>query len=233
MPRDKKGLSRKSGGQRKDPTTFFVIASEGRESEPQYFAHVADFINTKSLGRLIKIEALRREDNASDFRRVLSMLDEYKKKYKLSDKDQLWCLVDADKWPEKNMAEAQQLCKQKQYEFCMTNPCFELWLLLHHLDFKTLDEAAKNDLLKNAKASSSKNHLEQVLGAILKKEFGEGYRKGVISKIHLEKIPFALRQAFELELEKNHWTFDAFCTRIHVLLQQIFQSEPPDYPLPE
>ncbi|MBK9489959.1 MAG: RloB domain-containing protein [Haliscomenobacter sp.] len=75
------------------------------------------------------------------------------------------------------MAKAQQLCKQKQYEFCMTNPCFELWPLLHYLDFKTLDEAAKNDLLKNPKATSSKNHLEQVLHKYLK-EFGEGYAKG-------------------------------------------------------
>ncbi|MBK9489958.1 MAG: RloB domain-containing protein [Haliscomenobacter sp.] len=102
MPRIKRP-SRKVGAQR---PRFFVIASEGRESEPQYFAHVADFINTKSLGRLIKIEALRREDNASDFRRVLAMLDDYKKKYKLDDKDQLWCLVDADSgrktWPRHN-----------------------------------------------------------------------------------------------------------------------------------
>ncbi len=232
MPRDEKRIIRKKRANKF--RTFFVIASEGRLSEPQYFGHIASFLDsTKKLGKQVIVEPLYRKDNASDFRRVLSLLDEYKSKYDLKEGDQLWCLVDADKWPEKNMAEAQRLCKQKEYEFCMTNPCFELWLLLHHLDFKTLDEAAKNDLLKNAKASASKNHLEQVLRAILKKEFGESYRKGAISKIHLEKIPFALQQAFELELEQNHWTFDAFCTRIHVLLQQIFQSEPPDYPLPE
>jgi RloB-like protein len=232
MPRDEKRIIRKKRANKF--RTFFVIASEGRLSEPQYFRHIASFLDsTKKLGKQVKVEPLYREDNASDFRRVLSLLDDYKSKYDLKEGDQLWCLVDADKWPEKNIAQAHQLCKQKNYEFCMTNPCFELWLLLHHLDFKTLDEAEKNDLLKNPKASSSKNHLEQVLHEILQKEFGEGYRKGAISKTHLKKIPFALRQAFELEFEKNHWTFDAFCTRIHILLQQIFQTEPPDYPLPE
>lgn len=229
MPRDKKGISRKSGGQRKDPTTFFVIASEGRLSEPQYFAHIAEFLKTRQLGRLVKVEPLLRDDNASDFKRVLSMLDEYKSKYSLKESDRLWCLVDADNWPEKNIAQAQQLCKQKQYEFCMTNPCFELWLLLHHLDINTVSEQVKQHIF----APASSKEIVQLLHDILKQAYGEGYQKGKISDIHLEKIPFALKQAFELELEKSHWTFETCCTRIHILIQQIFQSEAPDYPLPE
>lgn len=228
MPRDEKGIIRKKRANKF--RTFFIIASEGRLSEPQYFRHIASFLDsTKKLGKQVKVEPLYREDNASDFRRVLSLLDEYKSKYDLKEGDQLWCLVDADNWPEKNLAQAHQLCKQKQYEFCMTNPCFELWLLLHHLDVRAASEETKQKIF----APASSKDVGQLLHDILKQTFGEGYQKGKISNRHLEKIPFALKQAFELELDKNHWTFDACCTRIHLLIQQIFQTEAPDYPLPE
>jgi hypothetical protein len=228
MPRDEKRINRKKRANKF--RTFFVIASEGRLSEPQYFRHIASFLDsTKKLGKQVILEPLHREDNASDFRRVLSLLDEYKSKYDLKDGDQLWCLVDADNWPEKHMAQAQQLCKQKQYEFCMTNPCFELWLLLHHLDVNTVSEQVREQIF----APASSREIGQLLHDTLKQVYGEGYQKSKISTTHLEKIPLALKQAFELELEKSHWTFDACCTRIHELIQQIFKSEPPDYPLPE
>jgi hypothetical protein len=228
MPRGEKGINRKKRANKF--RMFFVIASEGRLSEPQYFRHIASFLSkTKKLGKQVIVEPLYREDNASDFRRVLSLLDEYKSKYDLKKGDQLWCLVDADNWPEKNIAQAHQLCKQKQYEFCMTNPCFELWLLLHYLDVSLIPESMRLQIF----APASSKEIGQFLHDTLKQVYGEGYQKGKISNIHLEKIPFALKQAFALELEKSHWTYEACCTRIHILIQQIFQSEPPDYPLPE
>lgn len=228
MPRDEKRINRKKRANKF--RTFFVIASEGRLSEPQYFRHISSFISsTKKLGKQVIVEPLYREDNASDFRRVLSLLDEYKSKYDLKEGDQLWCLVDADNWPEKNIAQAHQLCKQKQYEFCMTNPCFELWLLLHHLDVSSASEQTKQKIF----APASSKEIEQLLHQTLKQAHEHGYQKGKISNMHLEKIPFALKQAFELELDKNHWTFEACCTRIHLLIQQIFQTEAPNYPLPE
>lgn len=228
MPRDEKRIHRKKRTNKF--RAFFIIASEGRLSEPQYFRHIASYLdNTKKLGKQVKVEPLYREDNASDFRRVLSLLDKYKSKYDLKEGDQLWCLVDADNWPEKHMAQAQQLCKQKQYEFCMTNPCFELWFLLHHLDMNTVSEQVRQQIF----APASSREIGQLLHDTLKQVYGEGYQKSKISTTHLEKIPLALKQAFELELEKNHWTFDACCTRIHELVQQIFKTEPPDYPLPE
>lgn len=121
MPRDRKGIVRKSGNQRKDPRTFFVIASEGTKTEPIYFDLISQKLRSLPIGRVVKVEALFRTDTDSSFKRVIQQLDEYKKKYTLKNDDELWCLIDRDRIPERNAAEASRLCRQKGYEFSLTS----------------------------------------------------------------------------------------------------------------
>jgi RloB-like protein len=48
--------------------------------------------------------------------------------------DQIWCVVDVDEY--QDLAEAQQLAKDHDIELVVSNPCFELFLLLHHTDHR-------------------------------------------------------------------------------------------------
>lgn len=95
MPRARKGLTRKSTGQTREPYVIFVIATEGSETEPAYFRHVKSRLEQLGLDRLVKIEPLERplsthpsntsqKDTRSDVETVIDLLDDYKKSIRLA-----------------------------------------------------------------------------------------------------------------------------------------------------
>ena len=49
------------------------------------------------------------------------------------------------------------ICKNKSFRFCITNPCFEFWLLLHFADCDKLDNSL---LLNNPYVSSQRKYTE-------------------------------------------------------------------------
>ncbi|OON73024.1 RloB family protein [Streptomyces tsukubensis] len=48
--------------------------------------------------------------------------------------DQVWCVVDVDAF--EDLDRAQALARREAIELAVSNPCFELWLLLHHADHR-------------------------------------------------------------------------------------------------
>jgi hypothetical protein len=46
--------------------------------------------------------------------------------------DSVWCVSDVDEHP--NLPEARQMARDNGIELAISNPCFELWLLLHFRD---------------------------------------------------------------------------------------------------
>ncbi|WP_422451131.1 MULTISPECIES: RloB domain-containing protein [unclassified Endozoicomonas] len=54
--------------------------------------------------------------------------------------DELCLVIDRDQqaWEEKAISEIAKACDQKQYLLALSNPAFDLWLLLHHLDVYAL-----------------------------------------------------------------------------------------------
>lgn len=50
--------------------------------------------------------------------------------------DECWCLFDVE-WPKHhpNLSDARQLAQAKGVKLAISNPCFELWLILHHREF--------------------------------------------------------------------------------------------------
>jgi hypothetical protein len=61
------------------------------------------------------------------------------KEYDIGEGDEFWLVCDCDHWIEdghiKNLAQVIQLCRQKGIQVALSNPCFELWLLLHFAEF--------------------------------------------------------------------------------------------------
>jgi hypothetical protein len=53
------------------------------------------------------------------------------------EKDEIWAVFDRDLHP--NYDEAVGLCEAKQVGVARSNPCFEVWLILHHTDFDRPD----------------------------------------------------------------------------------------------
>jgi len=55
----------------------------------------------------------------------------YEKEVKLNKDDQMWLVIDTDRWPAKTLHRIAKYCQRKGWGIAISNPCFELWLYLH------------------------------------------------------------------------------------------------------
>lgn len=62
--------------------------------------------------------------------------------------DQIWCVVDVDEY--QDLEQAMRCAVEHDVELVVSNPCFEVWLLLHHTDHRswTRDYRAVKQLLQ-------------------------------------------------------------------------------------
>jgi hypothetical protein len=72
------------------------------------------------------------EDGLSAPNHVLKRLDDFTDEFELGDEDELWLVVDTDRF---SLQLVTQQATQKNYLLAVSNPCFEVWLLLHASDF--------------------------------------------------------------------------------------------------
>jgi len=146
MGRERRDFVRRSGLY---DAALFVIASEGAVTEPFYFEALKKRWHTSR----IHIEILIRSDpSRSSPDDVLKSLDEFAYEYSFRDGDQLWLVCDRDprNWKPRTMSSVARLCNQKGYFLAVSNPCFELWLLLHFEDVPNQPEERLNTLFENA-----------------------------------------------------------------------------------
>jgi hypothetical protein len=97
---------------------------------------------------LIEVISLKRPTNrGSDPISVKKLLQEAKKEYRFKDTDEFWLIIDRDDWEEIHNHNFDKLvddCKKENNFFlAMSNPCFEIWLILHLKDINELDEEQK------------------------------------------------------------------------------------------
>lgn len=93
--------------------------------------------------------------------------------------DQICLIIDRDKesflaTPENNQyGYVVEKCKEKGFQLCITNPCFEFWLLLH---FDEVFELDTEKLLENPKVTSKRRYAEQELRIIYPKYKKSSYQ---------------------------------------------------------
>jgi hypothetical protein len=173
MPRERQDFIRESGS--KDKEKIVVLAYEGADTERLYFNAV------KGCARfnkdLIELHALQRPagDHASSPKHVFNKLKrEAKDEYNFGPKDELWIVIDTDRW--RNIPEIVAACQaQKNMFAAVSNPCFELWLLLHRSDISGYSAEQLESILKNKK-TGKRTHVECLLMAAL----GGSYNKSNI-----------------------------------------------------
>ena len=108
--------------------------------------------------------------------------------------DQICLIVDRDKdsfvsTPENNQYKyVLDKCREMGFQLCVTNPCFEFWLLLHFDEVFTLD---KEKLLDNPKITVKRRYAEDELRKIF-----PGYNK---SSYHAEVLVKKIDKAIENE----------------------------------
>lgn len=138
--RKKRPLERVDGVHR--DATLIVIASEDRYAVKQYF----DLFKSTQ----IQFRVLETEDGKSSPEQVMQRLDAFIKDHDFGPGDQFWFVADTDHWIEsshiQNLVEVARLCRQKGIQVALSNPCFELWLLLHFAEFPAQDGLSCTEL---------------------------------------------------------------------------------------
>lgn len=106
----------------------------------------------------------------------------------------------------------------------MSNPCFELWLLLHVQDIKTYNKEILKQIFENKKVSTGKNFLDRELSTLL-----NGYNKSKYDvNLLLKNLHQAVEQAKALDANlQERWIETHLGTRIYILVENIFDGNIP------
>ena len=126
---DDRGLRRR--GPVRDPLPLILVVCEGEVTEPQYIdafrlEHGTNTVrvHVQAPGgdpkALVETAIRLRDEAARRARRERDLNLAY---------DEVWCVFDVDEHA--RSAEARQLAASGRIELAVSNPCFELWLLLH------------------------------------------------------------------------------------------------------
>lgn len=126
-----------------------MIAAEGEVTERDYFIGMGKEIHNSR----IRFKFLEKDKFDSGCPvRVVGQIDKFRKARDTVKGDQFWVVVDADGPHGWKLADAEKLCKEKNINLAISNPCFEIWILFHFLmDVVNLSEESKIKILKNGK----------------------------------------------------------------------------------
>ncbi|MBO5348481.1 MAG: RloB domain-containing protein [Clostridia bacterium] len=184
-----------------NPKSKYYIIPEGEKTEIQYFLGIRDNareININSLIEVIPIENDEEELGQSHpIRKITNFNEDIKNNKFLYDNeiDKVCFVIDRDP---QNFSEHQyddflQMCKEYTYKVYVSNPTFELFLLMHDDKIFDIDRIA---MLENRKVSNSKRFLELKLSEIF------GCNK---KNINFEKFKPNIKKAInnEKQFEEN------------------------------
>lgn len=131
-----KSLSRKIGT--KDPKPKIVIYCEGRRTEPDYFNAMKRFFRSV----VMDIEIIEAAGVPMTIARTASEAAQAAKKrnrrQSYEDRDEFWAVFDCDDHPK--VKQAITCCQRANVGVAYSNPCFELWLILHFEDYDRPDD---------------------------------------------------------------------------------------------
>ncbi|RMG65360.1 MAG: RloB domain-containing protein [Bacteroidetes bacterium] len=210
--RERRSFTRPSG---KRDARLVVIATEGAVTEKAYFEGLVSadgYPNAK-----VHVEILATQTGDSAPKAVMRRLNGFKRAYRLEKDDQLWLVIDKDRWPDAQLAEVAQQSLQKGYRLALSNPCFELWLWLHWEDpHQALTETLRA-CWQNEKVTATRRYLESELSRL-----AQGYQKNRPDfRAYYPRVPQAMAGAVWLDGERAGRWPDYLATRVYLLVQEI------------
>lgn len=127
---------------RREPKQRFVLFCEGKNTEPAYFSALKRTLT----GALITVETRKGvgvpmtiATEAVKFAKSEGLTKTSRRKKNSFEKnDEVWAVFDRDKHPK--FDEAVSLCESNGVGVARSNPCFELWLILHERDYNRPDD---------------------------------------------------------------------------------------------
>jgi hypothetical protein len=191
---------------------LIIIATEDTKAEPKYFRYVAVYYKNPK----VHVEVLTRTGSASSPEYVINTLDNFKQKYHLNRSDELWMVIDVDRWGEKKLSLIAMLCRQKNYFPAVSNPCSDIWFLIHKQSLDVYPEKTLNEFFENKKINK-RTRLE----IELRKIYGGFNKKNLNTAKFLPLVNKAVARARKLDiLPEQRWPLQ-LGTRIYLLAEKI------------
>lgn len=150
---------------------LLLIAVEGTHTERIYF----ELLSEQYKNSRIKVEVVKRDGTRSSPDHVLDDLISHSDAYNLKMKDEIFLVIDRDKWTSRMLSEVQKSCFERNISLLVSNPNFELWLLLHIEDVSQLSDEEKKKIKENKRVGPQRNarkYLEKTLSDKM-----DGYNK--------------------------------------------------------
>ena len=200
---------------------LIIIASEGKETEKIYFNALAKaFRNPRVHVKVLE----RREDeqhNSSPLH-VMNQLNDYKDQYSLEADDELWLVIDKDRWSDAVLSQVAQKCSQDcNMQMALSNPCFELWLLLHLVNPAMLScEEQQRWLMNRRKTMRSDPYLK----VRLRKEMGSYHESNYNVEALVLNVKDAIARARELDINPDDRWPQTLGTRVYLLAESIIRD---------
>ena len=197
---------------------LIVIASEGKDTERIYFKALAkEYTNPR-----VHVHILKRsedEQNNSSPEHVLKQLDDYKGHYELESDDELWLVVDRDRWTEAMLSHVATECAQDNFmHVALSNPCIELWLLLHLVDATLLTTEEQQLWIENRRRSKN---ADPYLKVRLRQEMGSYHESSYDAKMLIEHVEVAITRAKSMDKNPADRWPQTLGTRVYLLAESV------------
>ena len=201
MPREARALVREGGYLNAEK--YFVLSYEGTVTEKRYFEalRTSDKFNDSGLVEVIPLPRVKSAKLGSNPNVVKSLLKKAKEELNFRPTDEFWLIIDKDNWAWEHHVDLDQLvadCKaEENFHVAMSNPCFELWLILHRAELKDFSLEEKDRIRRNEKISNSKHYVDFVLERLI----GHPYKKRLNGSDFIPYVYDATRRAEGLHVE--------------------------------
>lgn len=129
-------------------------------------------------------------------------------------------VIDRDKenHNRKTLVEIRDVCRKNGFDFCLSNPCFDIWLLLH-LEVR-LSANVKQNLLANRHVSEDNTYSSKLLSDYA--HHGKSIGECKFVKTYLPKIRHALGRARRLSTSEDS-VIDNLGTRVPILMDKVLR----------
>ena len=197
---------------------LIVIASEGKDTERIYFKALAkEYTNLRVHVHIL--ERSENDQNNSSPEHVLKQLNDYKSKYDLEADDELWLVVDKDRWTEAMLSHVATECSQEvAMHMALSNPCFELWLLLHMEDAASLSPEEQEQWIKNRRRSKN---ADPYLKVRLRQKMGSYHESSYDALTLIAHIEDAIERARALDKNPTDRWPQTLGTRVYLLAKSV------------
>ena len=197
---------------------LIVIASEGKDTERIYFKALAkEYTNPRVHVHIL--ERSEAEQNNSSPEHVLKQLNDYKEQYALEADDELWLVVDKDRWTDAMLSRVATECAQDEYmHMALSNPCIELWLLLHLVDISILTHEEHLQWLENRRKSKN---TDPYLKVRLRQEMGSYHESAYDAQMLIANVETAIERARTLDKNPADRWPQTLGTRVYLLAESV------------